>query len=102
MSFFVGAHLMNDGACARIVMWQQAKMVIEMFDHLALGFRHEAEAGLVAGETRYGADGERSREPQRSEHAGASAQFFDASGAPRQMIGFLQIGRASCRERVST
>ena len=89
MMFFIRTHLPDDGAGARILLRQELQMLVQMFDHLALGLRDKAEAGPISRQSRERTDSERSRIPERIQHTGAAAQFLDPAGAPGEMVGFL-------------
>ena len=78
VTLFVRAHLLDDRARASVRLRQAMQVSFEMLDHLALGFRDEAEAGAVARESGQRADRERAGVPQRIEQAGPAAQFVDA------------------------
>lgn len=57
MTCFIGAHLIDDGPRAPIVMRQFFEMTVEVVDHLALGFGNEAKTRSIAGQAGQCADG---------------------------------------------
>jgi hypothetical protein len=85
----VALHLRDDRPRGEIGLRQPLEMTCQVLLHLALGFHHEAEAGLVAQAAGDEADAERTQVPERIEHALARAELAQPLGRPGQMVGFL-------------
>ena len=89
MSNFIVAHRGDDGPAPCVGGGQHFHVAAEVLLDLALGFDHEAEAGLVAGQACADADREGPGVPQRIAKAGTRPEFLQALLGPCQMIFFL-------------
>ena len=69
VELLVGAHPRKQGAGAVISGRELREMIVEVFDHLALGLGDEPKAPPIAGKPGRHADGERSGIPERVEPA---------------------------------
>ena len=84
-----------EACCARILRRESIQMALQVLLHLALGFGHESQAGLVADQAGQQAYREGSCIPERIKPAGPSREFRQSRLAPGQMIGLLPAG---CQE----
>src|SRR3569833_1481555 len=83
-------HLFEYRAALVILLRQAREVLIVVAHDLSFGLHHEAEAPLVAGETRGRADRKRARVPERIEQTRVAAELGEALFAPREMIVFLE------------
>src|SRR5262245_56466253 len=92
MAGFVGAHRLDHGARALVAFRPRLQVAGEVLLDLPLGFGEEGEIPAVPQRAGGGADGERSRVPERIEQARPAAELADALGAPREMVLLLARG----------
>src|SRR4051812_18618777 len=87
MADFVVAHGLDDRATTLITGWQPIEMCLEVPLDLALGFRDEAETGLVTEQCGDGSDAERSGIPQRVQDARSGTELSEPRLAPGEVVG---------------
>src|SRR5438128_2682056 len=89
---FITSHLIEDGAATVVGGRQAVLRAPQMSLHLPFGLREEAEARGVADCAGQGADGKRSRIPERIQYAGSAVEFAESLLAPGKMIHLFQGG----------